>query len=338
MEELPAELLARIFSFLDARTLLRVSCCCTRTHELAMSLSSLWKAFYAAEFGETPPSAAPPPQTNEPQQQDIKAASIARFQSQALALRQRWHLLAATLRQQQQNTPNEPAQQQRKGELEANEAAKGSWKVMKEKAVAASAWPPLRSKQDLWNKKKNGSQELHLLVLGLRGAGKSSMFHQLQKSYTCTTPCLDFSVQRASVSGLSFLSLDVDNAKLIPIWRHYYTAVCALIFVVDVSNRSCPSGLPRHSQLGFYALLSLFPLFLSLSLSLSLSLNDFQLLLVTCSLSLSLSLCFSFFFLLLLLSLSNGMKKNWQHNGCAWYYCKTLCSHRQCCSSLPTTR
>ncbi|KAL6070863.1 GTP-binding protein SAR1a [Balamuthia mandrillaris] len=249
MEELPAELLARIFSFLDARTLLRVSCCCTRTHELAMSLSSLWKAFYAAEFGETPPSAAPPPQTNEPQQQDIKAASIARFQSQALALRQRWHLLAATLRQQQQNTPNEPAQQQRKGELEANEAAKGSWKVMKEKAVAASAWPPLRSKQDLWNKKKNGSQELHLLVLGLRGAGKSSMFHQLQKSYTCTTPCLDFSVQRASVSGLSFLSLDVDNAKLIPIWRHYYTAVCALIFVVDVSNRSCPSGLPRHSQL-----------------------------------------------------------------------------------------
>ncbi|KAL6070865.1 Arf GTPase arf1 [Balamuthia mandrillaris] len=235
MEGLPAEVMERIFSYLDVRSLLRVSCCCSWTQTFAMGLPSLWKAFYAAEFD----TEAPPPQD----EREVRSSCIAHVRSQALSLRRRWHSLASILRH---NTDLPRQTEDGKENEEEEEAAKEGWRLMKEKAVLASTRPPfIRKKQELWEKTPH---ELRLLVLGLRRAGKSSMFWQLDRDRTCTIPGVGVSMETAHVSNLYFKSLDVDSSRVIPLYRAYFHNVCALIFVVDVSNNDA-TNLPNYSQL-----------------------------------------------------------------------------------------
>ncbi|XP_004365083.1 ADP-ribosylation factor-like protein [Capsaspora owczarzaki ATCC 30864] len=86
----------------------------------------------------------------------------------------------------------------------------------------------------LWSDK-----EVRILILGLDGAGKTTILYRLQVGEVVTTiPTIGFNVETVTYKNLKFQVWDLGGQTSIrPYWRCYYANTDAVIYVVDSSDR-----------------------------------------------------------------------------------------------------
>jgi len=84
-----------------------------------------------------------------------------------------------------------------------------------------------------------GSKELRVLILGLDGAGKTTILFRLQLGEVVTTiPTIGFNVENVTYKNLHFQVWDLGGQTSIrPYWRCYYANTDAIIYVVDSQDR-----------------------------------------------------------------------------------------------------
>jgi len=85
---------------------------------------------------------------------------------------------------------------------------------------------------------KVGKKELRILMVGLDGAGKTTILYQLKLGEVVkTVPTVGFNVENVCYKNINFDVWDVGGQdKMRPLWRHYYKEARGLIFVVDSHN------------------------------------------------------------------------------------------------------
>ncbi|XP_053626258.1 ADP-ribosylation factor-like protein 1 isoform X1 [Cherax quadricarinatus] len=84
-----------------------------------------------------------------------------------------------------------------------------------------------------------GSREMRILILGLDGAGKTTILYRLQVGEVVTTiPTIGFNVEQVTYKNLRFQVWDLGGQTSIrPYWRCYYSNTDAIIYVVDSADR-----------------------------------------------------------------------------------------------------
>ncbi|XP_055377326.1 ADP-ribosylation factor-like protein 1 [Condylostylus longicornis] len=84
-----------------------------------------------------------------------------------------------------------------------------------------------------------GSREMRILILGLDGAGKTTILYRLQVGEVVTTiPTIGFNVESVTYKNLKFQVWDLGGQTSIrPYWRCYYSNTDAIIYVVDSADR-----------------------------------------------------------------------------------------------------
>ncbi|PFX28613.1 ADP-ribosylation factor-like protein 1 [Stylophora pistillata] len=79
-----------------------------------------------------------------------------------------------------------------------------------------------------------GQKELRILILGLDGAGKTTILYRLQVGEVVTTiPTIGFNVETVTYKNLKFQG----QTSIRPYWRCYYSNTDAIIYVVDSMDR-----------------------------------------------------------------------------------------------------
>lgn len=84
-----------------------------------------------------------------------------------------------------------------------------------------------------------GTRERRILILGLDGAGKTTILYKLQVGEVVTTiPTIGFNVETVNYKNLKFQVWDLGGQTSIrPYWRCYYSNTDAIIYVVDSVDR-----------------------------------------------------------------------------------------------------
>ncbi|KAK2720336.1 hypothetical protein QYM36_004277 [Artemia franciscana] len=84
-----------------------------------------------------------------------------------------------------------------------------------------------------------GSKEMRILILGLDGAGKTTILYRLQVGEVVTTiPTIGFNVEQVTYKNLKFQVWDLGGQTSIrPYWRCYFSNTDAIIYVVDSVDR-----------------------------------------------------------------------------------------------------
>jgi ADP-ribosylation factor-like protein 1 len=84
-----------------------------------------------------------------------------------------------------------------------------------------------------------GSKEVRILILGLDGAGKTTILYRLQIGEVVTTiPTIGFNVETVTYKNIKFQVWDLGGQTSIrPYWRCYYANTDAIIYVVDSVDR-----------------------------------------------------------------------------------------------------
>eukprot|EP00127_Corallochytrium_limacisporum_P001244 Clim_evm14s47 gene=Clim_evmTU14s47 len=88
-------------------------------------------------------------------------------------------------------------------------------------------------------KKLFGKKDCRILMLGLDGAGKTTILMKLRlkDKATNTVPTVGFNVETVKYKGMEFNVWDVGGQdKIRPLWRHYFTGTQGLIYVVDSTD------------------------------------------------------------------------------------------------------
>lgn len=82
-------------------------------------------------------------------------------------------------------------------------------------------------------------RDVRLLMVGLDGAGKTTILYKLKLGEVVTTiPTIGFNVETLHYRNLSFVVWDVGGQdKIRPLWRHYFRNTDGLVYVVDASDR-----------------------------------------------------------------------------------------------------
>ena len=83
------------------------------------------------------------------------------------------------------------------------------------------------------------NKEARILLVGLDAAGKTTILYKLKLDENVTTiPTIGFNVETVSYKKINFTMWDVGGQdKIRPLWRHYYSNVNAVIYVVDSNDR-----------------------------------------------------------------------------------------------------
>ncbi|KAJ3361363.1 ADP-ribosylation factor-like protein 1 [Allomyces macrogynus ATCC 38327] len=84
-----------------------------------------------------------------------------------------------------------------------------------------------------------GDKEVRILILGLDGAGKTTILYRLQIGEVVTTiPTIGFNVETVSYKNIKFQVWDLGGQTSIrPYWRCYYANTDAIIYVVDSCDK-----------------------------------------------------------------------------------------------------
>ncbi|KAJ1734856.1 Arf GTPase arl1 [Coemansia sp. RSA 1200] len=91
----------------------------------------------------------------------------------------------------------------------------------------------------LFNRLVFGDKEVRILVLGLDGAGKTTILYRMQIGEVVSTiPTIGFNVETVTYKNMKFQVWDLGGQTSIrPYWRCYYANTDAVIYVVDSSDR-----------------------------------------------------------------------------------------------------
>jgi len=81
-------------------------------------------------------------------------------------------------------------------------------------------------------------KEQRILLVGLDNAGKTTLLYKLKLGDNVqTVPTIGFNVETIQYKNLDFLIWDVGGQDTVrSLWRHYYSGVTAIIFMVDASD------------------------------------------------------------------------------------------------------
>ncbi|ODQ65976.1 catalase-domain-containing protein [Nadsonia fulvescens var. elongata DSM 6958] len=92
----------------------------------------------------------------------------------------------------------------------------------------------------LFSKLWGGDEEIRILILGLDGAGKTTILYKLQiGEVVSTVPTIGFNVETLTYKNLKFNVWDLGGQTSIrPYWRCYYANTAAVIFVVDSTDKA----------------------------------------------------------------------------------------------------
>ncbi|CCH58991.1 hypothetical protein TBLA_0B01480 [Henningerozyma blattae CBS 6284] len=84
-----------------------------------------------------------------------------------------------------------------------------------------------------------GSREMKILMLGLDNAGKTTILYKLKlNTVKAAAPTVGFNVETVTYKNVKFNMWDVGGQeRLRPLWRHYFPATTALIFVIDAHDK-----------------------------------------------------------------------------------------------------
>ncbi|EGF79243.1 hypothetical protein BATDEDRAFT_17007 [Batrachochytrium dendrobatidis JAM81] len=84
-----------------------------------------------------------------------------------------------------------------------------------------------------------GSKDVRILILGLDGAGKTTILYRLQIGEVVTTiPTIGFNVETVTYKNIKFQVWDLGGQTSIrPYWRCYYANTDAIIYVIDSADR-----------------------------------------------------------------------------------------------------
>jgi len=84
-----------------------------------------------------------------------------------------------------------------------------------------------------------GKEERRILMLGIDGAGKTTVLYKLKMGEVITTvPTIGFNVETVQYRNIKFNVWDVGGQDRIrKLWRHYYEGTQGLIYVVDSNDR-----------------------------------------------------------------------------------------------------
>ena len=83
-----------------------------------------------------------------------------------------------------------------------------------------------------------GEKEIRILILGLDGAGKTTILYRLSIGEVVdTVPTIGFNVETVTYKNLTFNVWDLGGQSTIrPYWRCYYADTGAVIYVVDAAD------------------------------------------------------------------------------------------------------
>merc|ERR1712110_704271 len=83
-----------------------------------------------------------------------------------------------------------------------------------------------------------GKRQARILMLGLDGAGKTTILYKLQLGeIQNTVPTIGFNVETLKYKNISFTMWDVGGQeKIRRLWKHYFIGTQGLIFVVDSND------------------------------------------------------------------------------------------------------
>ncbi|XP_065362735.1 uncharacterized protein LOC135956246 [Calliphora vicina] len=83
-----------------------------------------------------------------------------------------------------------------------------------------------------------GKQNVRIVMLGLDGAGKTTILFKLKLGEVISTiPTIGFNVETVEYKNISFTVWDIGGQKTIrTLWYHYFPNTAAVIFVVDSSD------------------------------------------------------------------------------------------------------
>lgn len=89
-----------------------------------------------------------------------------------------------------------------------------------------------------WSRLFNSKKEKRVVMVGLDGAGKTTVLYQLKLGEVQTTiPTIGFNVETVAYKNVNFTVWDIGGQdKIRPLWRYYYTNADAVIFVVDSTD------------------------------------------------------------------------------------------------------
>lgn len=84
-----------------------------------------------------------------------------------------------------------------------------------------------------------GGREMRILILGLDGAGKTTILYRLQVGeVVATIPTIGFNVEQVIYKNIKFQVWDLGGQTSIrPYWRCYYSNTDAIIYVVDSADK-----------------------------------------------------------------------------------------------------
>ena len=87
--------------------------------------------------------------------------------------------------------------------------------------------------------KRTQDNSVRILMLGLDGAGKTTILYQLKYNETVKTiPTIGFNVETLDYGDLAITAWDVGGQdKIRVLWKHYFLNTDAVIFVVDSQDR-----------------------------------------------------------------------------------------------------
>jgi small GTP-binding protein len=87
----------------------------------------------------------------------------------------------------------------------------------------------------VWSKVFKSGKDTRILLVGLDGAGKTTIMYKLKMNETVnTTPTVGFNVESMTYKNLCISMWDVGGQhKIRVLWHHYYFGTNAIIYVVD---------------------------------------------------------------------------------------------------------
>jgi ADP-ribosylation factor protein 6 len=85
------------------------------------------------------------------------------------------------------------------------------------------------------------AKDSRVLMVGLKGAGKSSLLQRMKSRGEATVSTVGFDVEAVQCESMNITVWDIgsQSKKIRSLWRHHYDGVRGFVFVIDSCDDSC---------------------------------------------------------------------------------------------------